>query len=367
MIRKSPIFSSLSFAALLLSTLALSFSSCGGSEGNTPSAQTETLQMAFDELTLAQGETMRLYCRAASGNAVTLTWSSDKPEVASVDNIGNVTANAAGTAVITAAAGEAKAQCTISVTASALAKYTFPNAALLGEPDTEYFKSDIIHTKMGKDSVHLYLSMAHVLLLSDGLYLNADAELDGSAPEGAVISLEVPMYYGPAGINNGRPVIVNLFDDDINISSEQPATEPYNAQYGSINKNAYISAIKTYCECSNSGNKDGMYSAIDNATKAISGARVSLVVYHSREEGYPVNGYVMNDLPEGLVASGKVKLTRKGVNDFTNKVTSIDIIVKPLDKTPDHYYGSALTYDPAKGYYLADDDIHYLTDIRYTK
>lgn len=47
-----------------------------------------------------------------------VTWSSNKPEVASVDNAGNVTAVSPGTAVITAKAGQKTATCTVTVTAA---------------------------------------------------------------------------------------------------------------------------------------------------------------------------------------------------------------------------------------------------------
>ena len=48
-----------------------------------------------------------------------VTWSSDKPSVATVDSSGNVTGVAAGTATITAKAGDKTASCTVTVTAEA--------------------------------------------------------------------------------------------------------------------------------------------------------------------------------------------------------------------------------------------------------
>lgn len=44
-----------------------------------------------------------------------LTWSSDKPAVAEVDNTGKVTAKAQGTAIITVSCGDKKATCTVTV------------------------------------------------------------------------------------------------------------------------------------------------------------------------------------------------------------------------------------------------------------
>ena len=47
--------------------------------------------------------------------AGSLTWASDKPEVAEVDNTGKVTAKAQGTAIITVSCGDKKATCTVTV------------------------------------------------------------------------------------------------------------------------------------------------------------------------------------------------------------------------------------------------------------
>lgn len=48
----------------------------------------------------------------------TVQWSSDKPEIAEVDNTGKVTAVASGTAIITAKVGNYSATCTVTVTAA---------------------------------------------------------------------------------------------------------------------------------------------------------------------------------------------------------------------------------------------------------
>ena len=50
-------------------------------------------------------------------NATTknISWSSDKTDVATVDENGNVSANSVGTATITAKAGEQSATCTVTV------------------------------------------------------------------------------------------------------------------------------------------------------------------------------------------------------------------------------------------------------------
>ena len=72
------------------------------------------------ELTLYVGESERLTVAVLPENAAekTVTWSSTKPSVASVDETGLVTSKEAGTATITAKAGEKEATCAVTVKAA---------------------------------------------------------------------------------------------------------------------------------------------------------------------------------------------------------------------------------------------------------
>ena len=70
------------------------------------------------DLTLDVNDTEKLTATVNPNDATnkTVTWKSDKPEIVEVDSNGNVTAKAAGTATITAKAGEQTATCKITVT-----------------------------------------------------------------------------------------------------------------------------------------------------------------------------------------------------------------------------------------------------------
>ena len=69
-----------------------------------------------DELTLTAGATETLVANVTPSDTTdTVAWSSDKPEVATVDSTGKVTAVAPGEAIITAKAGEKTATCTVKV------------------------------------------------------------------------------------------------------------------------------------------------------------------------------------------------------------------------------------------------------------
>ena len=349
----------LTFCALSLVTLLLCFSSCGGDKPSSVSS----LQMSFTELTLAPDESVRLYCRAGKDEkAPQLTWTSSNPEVASVDNIGYVTALQSGRTVITASAGETKATCNVFVESSYLATLTFPYATMIGEPDTAFFGDKMHEAKMSGQTVYVYLSMAHMLLFSDGLTLNEDSEIEGSLTEGAVIALDVPMYYGPRELNGGK-AIGSIFGNKITIGNEKSLNTQYYAQSGQIAEENYISAIDAYGKASNQGDQDAMFEALDGAVAAIGGARLSLVVYHSREEGYRTDGYVMNNLPEALVVSGSFTLQENKQSPQNYKVQGLSVKFKPLNKSVGFYYGASLNYDPSTGYYLADRKLHYLDDV----
>ncbi len=71
-----------------------------------------------NEISLVPGETRRLTAKVSPDNAEyeTVVWSSSNSGVASVTEDGTVTAIAAGEAVVTASAGEKKADCKVTVT-----------------------------------------------------------------------------------------------------------------------------------------------------------------------------------------------------------------------------------------------------------
>lgn len=78
------------------------------------------VQLDKTELTLKEGEEYQLTATVLPDNATykTVTWTSSKPEVATVSETGLVKAVAAGTVVITAKAGEKTATCTLKVAKS---------------------------------------------------------------------------------------------------------------------------------------------------------------------------------------------------------------------------------------------------------
>ena len=77
----------------------------------------ETVTLNMTELTLTRGETGKLTATVMPENAddKTVTWSSSHTDVATVDADGTVTAVKAGTATITARAGDKRATCMVTI------------------------------------------------------------------------------------------------------------------------------------------------------------------------------------------------------------------------------------------------------------
>ena len=123
----------------------------------------ESITLDPAEITLKKGETTQIKASTAPENAMDdeILWTSSKPEIASVDENGTVTAISGGTAVITAKAGTAEATSVITVEGN---KAVNPGADK-GQNTGNILKSNgTIHTG---DSSHI-LPVLLVLLISAG-------------------------------------------------------------------------------------------------------------------------------------------------------------------------------------------------------
>ena len=131
----SLVFSALTAVALCLT--ALSVESCKPSEAEVPEIDTEAESTVIDEiiavtgikldktsLTVGIGETQAIVANVEPSEATNrkVNWVSNDPSIASVDDIGNVTGVATGSATIiaTTAEGSFKATCSVKVTKTGL-------------------------------------------------------------------------------------------------------------------------------------------------------------------------------------------------------------------------------------------------------
>ena len=102
-------------AAARFKSIVVTYTPTGG--GETPDPTSVTISLDKTELSLQEGENATLTA-TVTGSTESVTWTSSKIAVATVDNTGKVTAVAAGEATITAAIGDVKATCTVTVTAA---------------------------------------------------------------------------------------------------------------------------------------------------------------------------------------------------------------------------------------------------------
>lgn len=94
--------------SLALAAIMVLFAACGG--GTSPK---DRINISDDELVIGIGEQYEIAAAAANGAAI--TWSSSDEDVVTVTDGGIVTGISAGDAVITATAGDAEANCLVTV------------------------------------------------------------------------------------------------------------------------------------------------------------------------------------------------------------------------------------------------------------
>lgn len=82
----------------------------------TVSTELESFTLSKTQLVIEKGNTEAIVATVVPEDVFTVTWSSKNPDVAKVDNAGNVTAVAAGTTVIYATAGGVTRTCDVTVT-----------------------------------------------------------------------------------------------------------------------------------------------------------------------------------------------------------------------------------------------------------
>ena len=93
----------------------------------SPFVPVTAVKLSASSLALTEGDVARLTATVEPADATdkTVVWSSDSPEIAEVDQEGNVTAKSEGEAVITAVCGEVSADCEVVV-----AKHVIPVTAV---------------------------------------------------------------------------------------------------------------------------------------------------------------------------------------------------------------------------------------------
>ena len=99
---------------------------------NNVAVSSITLNKTTLRLVNGTSETLTATVLPTNATDKTVSWSSDDTSIASVDASGNVTANAVGTTMITAEAGEMVATCTVTVTPILISSITLDKSSISG-------------------------------------------------------------------------------------------------------------------------------------------------------------------------------------------------------------------------------------------
>lgn len=187
--------------ALSAIVATLSFVSCNGNNNGNGNGNGDEVSIVVSptELLMAAGEQQKISA-VVKPDGTTVTWSTDAEEVATVKN-GVVTAVSAGTAIITATAGEAKATCTVTVSNdAALENFTIADYGLFGEveyiPDTKGY----VQLTNG-DSLLCQAGYITFMCWSDGLVFTDGSGFSGN---GIIFEADMPIYWVVEGEDAGK-------------------------------------------------------------------------------------------------------------------------------------------------------------------
>ena len=260
-----------------------------------------------ESITLSTGETVRLAALTTPENIqVEIEWTTSDPEVATVNNLGVVTAAGLGQATITAKSGEFTGTCRVTVN-SYLENLQFTQAIVW---DKAILDSTDIHTVTAGDGKEYtcYIAETTYRLFSAGLYVDEEGYING-ASEGAIVDIIAPMYYAPKELNDGlRNTAFSLGDWAVESTAESKI------QVGQPGKlaDSYLTDLLAFVQKWN--DKDDSW--VDNVKNAQSngytGATLFLMYYDCDDPSDETScgyGFANNwgaKLPNALVTSGYV-------------------------------------------------------------
>ena len=191
-----------------------------------------------DMLQLTVGQTVTLTATLTPDNATSeITWQSDKPEIASVDGNGKITASKTGSAAITATANGKSAWCAVTVTAPSVSDFT--------EDATAFVRNNIRPQVIGKDkdvkseTWSMQVNDDNTVDKLNILYIYASGKTERTV-ELADITLSSPISF------------YNIFDNaaklpqlDAEIKTVFTFDVKYNSDYQDITNALYASEKKT--------------------------------------------------------------------------------------------------------------------------
>ena len=341
-------------ALVLLCALAVA---CGTEEPTQETPDEVRVQLADHERSLMVGDSVRLSYKLTGNSRV--RWQSSNIDILSVDDRGIVRTLQTGNAYVVAQAGNSTDTCRIHV-CTQLEMLRFKTAVLAGEPDTTYFHSGVLKGTMSGKTVYYYKALMTLYILSEGLIKTPEGTLSGSR-HGALIKVQTPMRYGAERLNNGTKVF-QIANTEYRLVDNFADTWSTIAR-GEIDETPYIGYMKRYLEARNQQDEDGAYDMLDQAVQCIHGATLSFVNYHSREEGFPDDGYAINDFPAAIITGGKFTLTVQAGNSVNYDLKNASFTAVPFAAGTEN--GIQVMQDASGKYKMADEQIHWGDIITY--
>lgn len=359
---------------LILGTLVLclfGFFSCKPKN----SVKITSATISPETVTMRAGETFRLTLNTepSSLQGVEITWSSSNEEVATVNNLGVVTAVGEGSTNIYASVtydGE-----TVEAAPCAVKVATFFEALKFTQACPFFFSikdSSVTKKITAADGTvyECYICDGSFIAFSEGLYLDDEGYFVGSS-EGAYLEFDAKLYYGTEELNNGDAAYFCLgswlvTDQTVTLTNGDTKIDrigvpgKYDAITYAANlkdaMNFYNQYVDATADADKSAAAEKYTQSLDLAAEAITGATLEVLYYECDENGecgyYTLSGY--NGLPYGLINAAQLELDNgTGTSSYMLPLTYSYVRYKYFDGD---FFGLDAAYDETTHKFSANSD-----------
>lgn len=352
----------------LLACATLAFVGCdngaenkSGANGGSGAAVTG-VTVSPATLNLTPGEKYRLACTfTPSGATGTVTWKSSNEDVVTVTSKGVVEAVGYGTANVTATCGEYKGVCAVTVK-TYYESLQFTNT-ILWDIDTLAYGGEAQEITAGDGTKYkAYLAEAYMRVFSDGFYVNASGQLDGTEV-GTIINLKAPLYYTTTYLNDNKGGIVFSIGDwyVLDVDSVYSRVAKPTVFYEDYYKQYMAAAVQAY----NNEDDATFATALQLAGACFEGTEIETLEYHSTTEGYAKDGYYSSQIPDGIIAKGQFTFNGKaGASDLMWGLDYSYFEFLPLDDM-NYYWGCDWIFAEDGTISWGDTDVKWLDKIVY--
>lgn len=307
------------------------FAGCKGPENGKDEPGTDIkIELSQTTLSLSVGSSSeRLIAKVTpAGTNVTVVWSSDNEAVATVRS-GVVQGVAEGTANITAAVGDVKAVCVVTVSNDAIIdNYVISGWGIFGSPQMIDGTERYVHFTSG-DSAKCQLGLTSLAFWDNNLTYTDGAGFSGT---GIMGSADLPVYWITEGENAGFYVGST---DGFWIDTISGSYAAYTAKAGAlVDEQKYVEffrQLSAYQKDTTAKPNTKLY------TEAFEGSQLYILYANDKRESYSVG----NVLQANLVEEDNQKL-------YAAKIEWLDFF------SADRFFGLKVTYDDQKDFSVVE-------------